>query len=416
MISGSLQLEVQAFKTHRPRDVMMEKAPARSDADDDGSEERLARVARMCAWLTASGATGLGALRVGVSADGAGVFSGEAGVAPGGVIASVPASVALSVGASAAAAVGVACARLSPPPSPEFVLWLDMASGRRDGAHASHPYLAALPAVAPDCASWSEADREALAGTDVGAAVAAGAAALAAEHARVVPALDARHSVTLADLAWARGCYLSRRFPPRLLDAGAPRAGAPGVLLPFFDLLNHSGGTDIEWRGGGDAVVFVAGAAGVAAGAEVFNNYGDKANDELLVAHGFARRGNPHDRVGLVLNVAVEGGDARRLGPFFFLRGGAVPAPLWRALADPRSATSSSDSDASVPEVDVEAVELLLATLRARLAPFVASSAADAAAAADDGGRAASAAFYRLGQRDILEDAVAGLDTMLVGT
>ena len=77
-----------------------------------------------------------------------------------------------------------------------------------------------------------------------------------------------------------------------------------------------------------------------------------------------------------------------------------------------RKAGGASES----AEVDVEAVELLLATLRARLAPFVASSAADAAAAADDGGHAASAAFYRLGQRDILEDAVAGLNTMLVGS
>ena len=187
--------------------------------------------------------------------------------------------------------------------------------------------------------------------------------------------------------------------------------GAPGVLLPFFDLLNHGTGTEIEWRGDGTSVAFAAGADGIEAQAEIFNNYGSKANDELLLAHGFALKNNEHDRFALKMTVAS--GDGRRtLGPFYLRRGGDFPHALWRALSDP-SETASSDSD-SPPEVDAESVEVLLATLERKLAPFTASISADAEAARGVAPHyQQSVAFYRTGQREILEDAVEALRSML---
>ena len=395
-------------------------------------EPRLDAVARMLEWLIAAGATGLDAIKVHSTPDGGvGVASGEAGIAPGATIASIPATCVMSVGRSAASAVGVACNALETPPSPEYALWLDMALGRRDESHESHPYLAALPKDAPDVASWTSKMLASLAGTDVGAAAMAAKDALVTEHERVQALLDATHKVSLAEVRWARGCYLSRRFPPRLLDAEAPSTavhksncrgasthwliahrstGAPGVLLPFFDLLNHGTGTEIEWRGDGTSVAFAAGADGIEAQAEIFNNYGSKANDELLLAHGFALENNEHDRVALKMTVAS--GDGRRtLGPFYLRRGGYFPRALWRALADPTGDPASSDSD-SPPEIDAEAVEVLLATLERKLAPFKRSETADAKAALG-AGRSASVAFYRIGQREILEDAVEALRSML---
>jgi hypothetical protein len=380
------------------------------DAKRAKREPRLDVVACMLDWLIAAGATGLDAIKVQATPDGGvGVASGDAGIAPGETIASIPATCVMSVGRSAASAVGRACNALSSPPSPEYVLWLDMALGRRDESHASHPYLAALPKDAPDVASWTAKMLASLAGTDVGAAAVASNEALAAEHDRIQALLT--HRVPLAEIRWARGCYLSRRFPPRLLDAAAPTTGAPGILLPFFDLLNHGKGTEIEWRGDGKSVAFAAGADGILPNAEIFNNYGAKANDELLVAHGFALKNNEHDRVALKMTVAS--GDSRKtLGPFYLRRGGDVPHALWRALADP-SETASSGSD-SPPEIDAEAVEVLLATLERKLAPFTASKTADADAArgvAPPYQR--SVAFYRIGQREILEDAVEALRSML---
>ena len=380
------------------------------DAKRAKREPRLDAVARMLDWLTAAGASGLDTINVHATPDGdVGVASGDAGIAPGATIASIPATCVMSVGRSAASAVGVACNALKTPPSPEYVLWLDMALGRRDESHESHPYLAALPKDAPDVASWTSKMLASLAGTDVGAAAADANEVLAVEHERVQALLT--HKVPLADMRWARGCYLSRRFPPRLLDADAPSVGAPGILLPFFDLLNHGKGTEIEWRGDGTCVSFAAGAAGILPNAEIFNNYGSKANDELLVAHGFALENNDHDRVALKMTVA-SGGSRKTLGPFYMRRGGDFPRELWRALADP-SETASSDSD-SPPEIDAESVEVLLATLERKLAPFTASKTADAKAARGVAPHyQQSVAFYRIGQREILEDAVEALRSML---
>ena len=193
------------------------------DAKRAKREPRLDAVARMLDWLIAAGATGLDTINVHATPDGdVGVASGDAGIAPGETIASIPATCVMSVGRSAASAVGVACNALETPPSPEYVLWLDMALGRRDESHESHPYLAALPKDAPDVASWTSKMLASLAGTDVGAAAADANEVLAVEHARVQALLGPAYEVSLAEMRWARGCYLSRRFPPRLLDAEAP--------------------------------------------------------------------------------------------------------------------------------------------------------------------------------------------------
>ena len=193
------------------------------DAKRAKREPRLDAVARMLEWLIAAGATGLDTIDVHATPDGdVGVASGEAGIAPGETIASIPATCVMSIGRSGVSAVGVACAELAMPPSPEYVLWLDMALGRRDESHESHPYLAALPKDAPDVASWTSKMLASLAGTDVGAAAADANEVLAVEHARVQALLGPAYEVSLAEMRWARGCYLSRRFPPRLLDAEAP--------------------------------------------------------------------------------------------------------------------------------------------------------------------------------------------------
>jgi hypothetical protein len=380
------------------------------DAKRARREPRLDAVESMLEWLIAAGATGLDTIEVHATPDGGvGVASGDAGIAPGATIASIPATCVMSVGRSATSAVGVACNALKTPPSPEYVLWLDMALGRRDESHEFYIYLAALPRDAPDVASWTAEELASLAGTDVGAAARAAEDALVTEHVRVQPLLDATHKVPLAEMRWARGCYLSRRFPPRLLDAEAPSAGAPGILLPFFDLLNHGTGVEIEWRGDGTSVAFAAGAA-IAPNSEIFNNYGSKPNDELLLAHGFALENNEHDRVALKMTVAS--GDSRRtLGPFYLRRGGEFPRALWRSLADPTGDPASSDSD-SPPEIDAEAAEILLATLERKRAPFTPSQARPQSAALSSGQRA-SVAFYRNGQAEILEDAIEALRIML---
>ena len=75
-------------------------------------------------------------------------------------------------------------------------------------------------------------------------------------------------------------------------------------MLPVLDILNHRPHTPIAWLRLADRVAFVCepGFAGAAAGAEVFNNYGAKSNEELLLGFGFvlADPRNEHDTLSLV--------------------------------------------------------------------------------------------------------------------
>ena len=71
------------------------------DAKRAKREPRLDVVARMLDWLIAAGATGLDAIKVQAAPDGGvGVASGDAGIAPGAAIASIPATGVRSVGRS----------------------------------------------------------------------------------------------------------------------------------------------------------------------------------------------------------------------------------------------------------------------------------------------------------------------------
>lgn len=72
------------------------------------------------------------------------------------------------------------------------------------------------------------------------------------------------------------------------------------VLFPVLDVPNHDNNARVNW-------VFNPGRFRIdindpiAAGQEIFNNYGPKANDELLLGYGFCLPDNPNDSVLLVL-------------------------------------------------------------------------------------------------------------------
>ena len=356
-------------------------------------------------WLITRGAEGIEKLSVEETQScGAGVFAGEHAIPPGGLIASVPVSAIMSTARSMESAVGLACAALgaerdgSAParkrrrratPRDEFVMWLDMAVGLHDTQHFAHLYLHSLPTALPDAASWCAADAALLDGTNLGVAAREARERLDADAARWLPLLKRANSTlfrscTVETLRWARAMYFSRRFPTALLGeevalgpGAATQAAEGGVLLPFFDLLNHGDGVAIEWSpaaaprrlapgrasgatdanaGGAPAeaeeeeekkrarrgvselacrppharrfVSFRAGPLGVAPGAEVLNNYGRKSNEELLMAHGFALPNNVHDTYGLSLSVGppIGGAAESALGSAGAATGGTAPA------------------------------------------------------------------------------------------
>ena len=72
------------------------------------------------------------------------------------------------------------------------------------------------------------------------------------------------------------------------------------VLFPVIDAANHHHDAKVEWRFDPGRFVFKA-IDSVQAGSEVLNNYGPKANAELLIGYGFCIEDNPYDTVLLTL-------------------------------------------------------------------------------------------------------------------
>lgn len=96
---------------------------------------------------------------------------------------------------------------------------------------------------------------------------------------------------------WACSIFSSRAFPGRLIYCTEEEEKLYGakefylsVLLPIVDIANHKPLTPVSWdtnpnqQGGGLAYSILY---PVHAGCEVFNNYGPKGNEELLMGYGF---------------------------------------------------------------------------------------------------------------------------------
>lgn len=129
-------------------------------------------------------------------------------------------------------------------------------------------------------------------------------------------------------LTWERylatATYMSSRaFPSKLLDLPPDGEVTPQptridgvskpVLLPGVDIFNHARGQPILWLS--SLVSIPNGSRGVPsislvsssvceAGSQLFNNYGAKPNEELLLGYGFVLDSNPDDIVNLRLGIA----------------------------------------------------------------------------------------------------------------
>ncbi|EMC98000.1 hypothetical protein BAUCODRAFT_146595 [Baudoinia panamericana UAMH 10762] len=95
------------------------------------------------------------------------------------------------------------------------------------------------------------------------------------------------------------------------------------VLFPGLDSGNHDPNAQVDWSF--DANQFsIALVQPIEAGAEVCNNYGPKANDELLMGYGFCIPNNPRDEVLLTLKAPPEAlqVELKRIHPGYFTSSG----------------------------------------------------------------------------------------------
>ena len=146
---------------------------------------------------------------------------------------------------------------------------------------------------------------------------------------------DARRAESTAQVSLARADAAVNRLllarVPRGGDAGTEldgvdRSARAGVMMPLFDMLNHSPKTKVEWLGvaAAAAATETAGSYNVAApqnadtvpqvcfrweavdgqrilpeGTEVMNNYGPKSNEELFTGYGYCFADNSNNAVAV---------------------------------------------------------------------------------------------------------------------
>lgn len=224
-------------------------------------------------------------------------------------------------------------------PAEDLVLYMGLV--RFHGMESKYvKYIMSLPPSANSPLEWPEAERQHLLGdSNLGLEVNNILATLETQAAYL-------EKVTLPELIWARTAFTSRAFPPKLKDGSG--ATAP-LMVPVIDLFNHrhehpakvcrdlDGGARAsimdEQRDDGTqqknivvaandqehelqqpgllppVVLMLEEAVEFESGSEVFNNYGNKSNEELLLQYGFTVADNKFDRVHLNLSATFEDKD-----------------------------------------------------------------------------------------------------------
>ncbi|GAA5858413.1 hypothetical protein JCM1840_001192 [Sporobolomyces johnsonii] len=186
---------------------------------------------------------------------------------------------------------------------------------------------------------------------------------------------DVRREVGWERWLWACTIISSRAFPSSLIDGDKPNSTP--VLFPGIDMLNHrptskvtwssdvhveTAGTGAEGKKGKGSLTIVLDEA-VGADEQIFNTYGAKSNEELLLGYGFVLATNPADFVALKLSLPPSCSPARfdlvhDLGlenlRHFVPRSGALPGEL---LAQMRLLVASADEIDELVEARKESEE-----------------------------------------------------------
>ncbi|ODQ67213.1 SET domain-containing protein [Nadsonia fulvescens var. elongata DSM 6958] len=118
---------------------------------------------------------------------------------------------------------------------------------------------------------------------------------------------------TLEQYIWASSIFTSRSFPSRLLYSDSDQSLS--MLLPLVDSLNHKPFTPIHWNATVGKSFDIQSAKPLKKHEEIFNNYGAKGNEELLMGYGFCLEDNQFDNVAIKLRLPPHVADkAKNLG------------------------------------------------------------------------------------------------------
>ena len=340
--------------------------------------------------------------------------------------------------------------------SPEELTWLNMVYWLVSSEKTSHQvYLKSLSVVPPNVSAWSQPLRDELIGSNVYAVLdESGKSDNVDGNVRVVQnlliklerirdvlkkknttedsvvcgiLLEAPESsiFTATSISWARGHFLSRRFP-ELLDKFrntvktenhlAGYGNATSMFIPALDLMNHTPVTTnactIEITP--DYLQVCTCDLPLKSGDELFYCYaeGGLSNEVLLQGYGFCLPNNPADTVSVKICGTSE-------TPAFCIgRGGAsaIPSDMWRAIAGMNSATDDENI-----EIGSGDLELLVQYMTNKLTQLNTTSLNNKTSktASDESNtdkeRLSYIEMYKSGQREILEALIQDLSSMLEG-
>lgn len=120
---------------------------------------------------------------------------------------------------------------------------------------------------------------------------------------------DYNNWTSFPNYLWASLILKSRSFPSYLIkEPNEQNKLDEAMLLPVVDLLNHDMNANTEWSTSDidDKKYFSFKSLSVHDGEELFNNYGRKGNEELLLAYGFCTDNNDADTCALKIKVPIE--------------------------------------------------------------------------------------------------------------
>ncbi|KAF2261615.1 SET domain-containing protein [Lojkania enalia] len=101
----------------------------------------------------------------------------------------------------------------------------------------------------------------------------------------------------LTSFKWAATIMTSRTFTSSKILPDLPKFG---VLFPIIDILNHDVNAKVGWDFVESQSFSLKVFTDVEAGAEIYNTYAPKANDELLMGYGFCIPDNPVEQSTIV--------------------------------------------------------------------------------------------------------------------
>ncbi|KAJ2377765.1 hypothetical protein IW150_001189, partial [Coemansia sp. RSA 2607] len=169
------------------------------------------------------------------------------------------------------------------------------------------PYIDILPAQYHTPLEFSDAELQILVETPAEHSVEDRRQKYADEHRSAVTAVGGKigGALTFANYVWAASAVCSRSFSKDLVKGSDELTESSEVLLPLLDMMNHLPRRRVSWICDDSGIEFVTGQL-LRRGEQVYNNYGPKSNEELMLGYGFCVPDNPFSHFHLRLNYARD--------------------------------------------------------------------------------------------------------------